>query len=118
MVTRRHSLTALASLPTIGLAGCGNESDPREYLEIRNDRLRNGTYPVVTGELVNVSDRTITWVEVKAYFYNGDTTMGSRVDNMDGRMPPGNTYNFEIDFALADDPATDYELELGELEFT
>jgi hypothetical protein len=118
MSSRRRFLSAVASATTIGIAGCGSSGDPKEYLEIQDANLRNGKhYPIVTGTLVNISERTIEWVQIKAYFYNKDTTMGSRVDNMDGRMPPGNKYNFEIDFALADQRATDYELELSELDF-
>jgi hypothetical protein len=91
--------------------------DPQEYLEIRNDSLRNGKhYPIVTGEVHNVSDTTVVGVQVEAIFYHDNTTMGSRVDNIMGRLPPGNKYNFEIDFALADQRATGYELQLNGLE--
>lgn len=72
----------LAGLLAVLLAGCGEPNvDPGTQVDVRDVRLtrEEGSLPYVSGVLVNVTDETLSSVQVKVNLYDDDNT---KVDEM------------------------------------
>lgn len=102
--------------------GNGEESDPDDALEIlehemvREDEGTMAETVSVEGRAENVGDRQLSYVEVRARFYNeaGDQ-LDSSLDNVND-LDPGATWAFNIQhFAMGEDAAevADYDIGVG-----
>lgn len=123
----RRALLAAAVLP-LSLAGClefleddGEEiTEPGDVEIVWSDLVREepGTEDervVVWGVVRNVGDRTLSYVEIRATFFDEDgEELESVLENVDGDVSSGEEWQFDVEFPrFGEDAAAvaTYELE-------
>ena len=125
-------LIVLAVLVAIGILGTvfGNEGDSnpsnssaasgssqtsissqetkKENLEVlEHSMTEDEYYSYVVGKIQNNSDKTYSYVQVSINLYNGETQVGSTLDNVNNLEPGG---NWEIKALITDPSITSYKI--------
>lgn len=72
------------------------------------DSVSDGYLRYVTGHIVNNTSKTYSYVQVSIGLYNGDTLVGSTLDNVNN-LAPGATWEFRA--LITSDNATQYRIE-------
>ncbi len=71
------------------------------------DSTNDGYFAYVTGHIRNNTDRTYSYVQVSINLYNGDSLVGSTLDNVNN-LGPGETWEFSA--LVAEDNVTSYRI--------
>lgn len=98
-----------------GSSGSSNDIELLNHEMVRENEGEMSETVMVEGEAENVSGGELSYAEVEAKFYEGDTLAESFLDNISG-WSAGETWGFEVQYpGIGEDAAaiTDYEIRAG-----